>query len=158
MLVARREWNHSRVSPFNEYLKRLIQTSSCVILSQSITPWKSSKCSVGSSQLVAWNSGRKYSHWSLSGSALGKPTIWEKSQKANLWARIFSISNQWSHQSILESWSRPVKDAQLQMCLVLVHHQRPDLNMSSPQEAPQAEKAAAETFSRKLLRVSFQVC
>jgi hypothetical protein len=32
------------------------------------------------------------------------------------------------------------------------------LTLSLPQETSQAEKAAAETFSRKLLWVSFQVC
>jgi hypothetical protein len=32
------------------------------------------------------------------------------------------------------------------------------LTLSLPQEASQAEKAAAETFSRKLLWVIFQVC
>ena len=106
ILAFGRDRHQSRAIPYNEYPKSLIWTSSCTISSRRIKSWKSSKCSAGTSHSSPQNMGILRSHSSLLGTGLGKPTIFEKSQKAYFFAKIWFISYQWSRQQISKQWNR----------------------------------------------------
>jgi hypothetical protein len=80
--------------------------------------------------------GKKSTHSSIVGTTLGKPGTTKKLKGANLRARILSISNQWSHQSILQPWSHRGERYAVRVCLVFVHHQRLDLIVVFSQGLP----------------------
>ena len=66
---------------------------------------KIQQCSAGTSHSSPQNLGILCSHLSLLGNVLGKPKIFEKSQKAYIFSKIWFISYQWSHRQISEQWS-----------------------------------------------------